>query len=407
MNTCPVYRRSGGHSYGSTVPGPIGSVLTPGLDLEKYAALPFASTLCGSCTAVCPVKIDLDAQLYRWRQLVADAGHVARGKATAMRAVGKVLARPRWFRFAGALVRGGLRAMPQRVARLVGGAWGATRELPPLPAKSFRAWYRANHPNTSAIPADMRGDVSTGRHPTEEQRPASARREQGNTASVHTSSRASRDPADGRDRHRARDGQVARNPRDAIMRAVRAARPAPAPLPDVIVPNATQRGAAASELADAYATAARSAGADVVLGAWRNIAALVADVIADATRVASMVPEVPGTVEIADDPHAYAELDAFVARGTLGVGENGAVWLPASVLGQRAGLFLATRVVLLLDRDALVPDFHAAYARLDVAAEPFGVFVAGPSKTADIEQSLVVGAHGPKALTILLLDNAS
>jgi L-lactate dehydrogenase complex protein LldF len=53
MNTCPVYRRSGGHSYGYTVPGPIGSVLTPGLDLERYASLPFASTLCGSCTAVC------------------------------------------------------------------------------------------------------------------------------------------------------------------------------------------------------------------------------------------------------------------------------------------------------------------------------------------------------------------
>src|SRR5262249_15413480 len=70
MNPCPVYRRSGGHSYGSTVPGPIGSVLTPGLDLERYASLPFASTLCGSCTAVCPVKIDLDAQLFRWRQRI-------------------------------------------------------------------------------------------------------------------------------------------------------------------------------------------------------------------------------------------------------------------------------------------------------------------------------------------------
>src|SRR4029079_17297279 len=70
MNTCPVYRRSGGHSYDSTVPGPIGSVLTPGLALARYATLPFASTLCGSCTAVCPVMIDLDAQLYRWRQIV-------------------------------------------------------------------------------------------------------------------------------------------------------------------------------------------------------------------------------------------------------------------------------------------------------------------------------------------------
>ncbi|RZK32919.1 MAG: lactate utilization protein, partial [Hymenobacter sp.] len=59
MNTCPVYRRSGGHSYDFTVPGPIGSILSPNIDLKKHSTLPFASTLCGSCTDVCPVKIDI------------------------------------------------------------------------------------------------------------------------------------------------------------------------------------------------------------------------------------------------------------------------------------------------------------------------------------------------------------
>ena len=121
-------------------------------------------------------------------------------------------------------------------------------------------------------------------------------------------------------------------------------------------------------------------------------------------RVAWTVPEIPGTVGTGNDPHSYADLDVFIAQGALGVAENGAVWLPGTRLGQRAGLFLATRVVLLLDRTALVPDLHAAYARVNVAADAFGVFVAGPSKTADIEQSLVVGAHGPKSLIVLLLD---
>ena len=147
MNTCPIYRRSGGHSYGSTVPGPIGSVLTPGLDLRKYATLPFASTLCGSCTAVCPVKIDLDAQLYRWRQLVTAEGHAPPSKGAAMRAAAGVLGRPRVFGVLGALARLGLRAMPRRLARAAAGAWGVARDLPEPPPQSFRAWYRANRGN--------------------------------------------------------------------------------------------------------------------------------------------------------------------------------------------------------------------------------------------------------------------
>lgn len=142
MNTCPVYRRSGGHSYGATVPGPIGSVLTPGFDLEKYAALPFASTLCGSCTAVCPVKIDLDAQLYRWRQIVTKAGLVGPSKRVGMRLFGAVMSRPRVFEMLGALARGMMRVLPRGVMRKAAGPWGRARELPMAPQHSFRDWYR-------------------------------------------------------------------------------------------------------------------------------------------------------------------------------------------------------------------------------------------------------------------------
>jgi L-lactate dehydrogenase complex protein LldF len=142
MNTCPIYRRSGGHSYGSTVPGPIGSVLTPGLDLDRYAMLPFASTLCGSCTAVCPVKIDLDAQLFRWRQRVVESGNVSLVKRVTIDGATVVLDRPRLFRVAGALARFGLRLLPAPLARRAAGTWGRTREAPVPPPQSFRAWYR-------------------------------------------------------------------------------------------------------------------------------------------------------------------------------------------------------------------------------------------------------------------------
>jgi L-lactate dehydrogenase complex protein LldF len=119
-------------------------VLTPGLDLERFASLPFASTLCGSCTAVCPVKIDLDTQLFRWRQRVVEAGYVPRTKSLAMETSVRVLDRPRLFRALGAFARLGLRLLPARIERILAGPWGRARELPVPPQASFRAWYRRN-----------------------------------------------------------------------------------------------------------------------------------------------------------------------------------------------------------------------------------------------------------------------
>jgi len=185
--------------------------------------------------------------------------------------------------------------------------------------------------------------------------------------------------------------------RDDILAAVRAARPAGPPLPDVAAAVAAFP-CADGDLVSRFAESARGAGAGVREGQRAELAQLVRDAYPDARRVVTA-----GTTPMPDDPHDLADTDLFVCEAVLGVAENGAVWLPASRLGERAALFLATHVVVLLDRAAIVADLHAAYERLDVAAEPFGAFVAGPSKTADIEQSLVVGAHGPKGLTILLL----
>ena len=90
------------------------------------------------------MQIDLDAQLYRWRQLVAESGHTSAGKAVAMRATSGLLARPWLFRAAGAAARASLRLLPRGLVRAAAGAWGRAREVPEPPAGSFRAWYRAN-----------------------------------------------------------------------------------------------------------------------------------------------------------------------------------------------------------------------------------------------------------------------
>ena len=142
MNTCPVFRRSGGHSYGATVPGPIGSVLAPSGDGRRYAGLPFASSLCGSCTDVCPVKIDLHHQLLLWRQELGAEGLTPLGKRLAERVGSFVLQRPRLYRLVGWLARAAMRLLPRALLYLPLNAWGRQRELPPAPARSFRAQFR-------------------------------------------------------------------------------------------------------------------------------------------------------------------------------------------------------------------------------------------------------------------------
>jgi L-lactate dehydrogenase complex protein LldF len=142
MNTCPVYRRSGGHSYGTTVPGPIGSVLSPAADPVRNRALPFASSLCGSCTDVCPVKIDLHGQLLAWRRELHAQGLTPAVKRSGVRIASWLLQRPWRYRLAGSMIRFWGRLLPSWLLRMLSGGWGRERELPPFPARSFREEWR-------------------------------------------------------------------------------------------------------------------------------------------------------------------------------------------------------------------------------------------------------------------------
>jgi len=143
FNTCPVYRRSGGHSYHTTVAGPIGSILAPGLDMKKNADLPFASTLCGSCSNVCPVKIDIHDQLYKWRQVLVRNGHVSAIKAIGMKGMAAVLSYPFIYNTSGSLGRWIMRYFPFLFSNRAN-LWYKQREMPKAPEKSFREWYIKN-----------------------------------------------------------------------------------------------------------------------------------------------------------------------------------------------------------------------------------------------------------------------
>jgi len=143
MNTCPIYRRSGGFSYKSTVPGPIGSILSPGLDLKKYSTLPFASTLCGSCTDVCPVKINIHEQLYAWRQEITQAEGMS-PKSISMQVGNGIFKSPLLYQLSGKLLRTALKTLPNGLIYHPLNAYGKNRDLPKLPKESFKDWFKKN-----------------------------------------------------------------------------------------------------------------------------------------------------------------------------------------------------------------------------------------------------------------------
>jgi L-lactate dehydrogenase complex protein LldF len=144
MNTCPVYRRGGGLSYGATYSGPIGVILDPGLNPSKYRELPYHSSLCGSCSEVCPVKIDISDQIYKWRRVMADRGYLRLAKKIGMSALGTTLALPSLFDVGETVAETALAHLPRFVLYNPLNPWGKHRELPAVPKQTFRQWYQEN-----------------------------------------------------------------------------------------------------------------------------------------------------------------------------------------------------------------------------------------------------------------------
>lgn len=125
-----------------------------------------------------------------------------------------------------------------------------------------------------------------------------------------------------------------------------------------------------------------------------------------AKQIASLVPgAIEGNVDASaiDDPHGLAKLDWVIAPGEFMIAENGAIWVDGNKLPHRVMLFIPQYVAIVVTRDAIVHNLHEAYARIGNPEPGFGVFVSGPSKTADIEQSLVLGAHGCRTLQVFVV----
>jgi L-lactate dehydrogenase complex protein LldG len=129
-------------------------------------------------------------------------------------------------------------------------------------------------------------------------------------------------------------------------------------------------------------------------------------VFSQANKIASCVDGVRGAnVDLTSlaDPHEAEDIDFLVAAGDFGVAENGAVWVTGQSTPYRVLYFITQHLALVVQADQIVNNLHEAYARLAFQESGFGLFLSGPSKTADIEQSLVIGAHGARSLTVFCM----
>jgi L-lactate dehydrogenase complex protein LldG len=193
--------------------------------------------------------------------------------------------------------------------------------------------------------------------------------------------------------------------RDEILAALRAAAP-PGPAHPALDGLEAHYADLAAALADSVAAVGGAlirvsdlSAADAALRALK--------VHQEAKVIVSLVPGVGAPTLDAStvkDPHDLAGLDLVVLPAALAVAENGACWIEGHALPHHALAVIPEHVVVVVDQASIVPDMHAAYSALDLKGRPrFGLFLAGPSKTADIEQALVIGAHGARSSTTLLV----
>ena len=192
--------------------------------------------------------------------------------------------------------------------------------------------------------------------------------------------------------------------RDAILSATKANQPALSPLPPL---NVFENPATAD--VQRYINTLQGIGGRVFkVKDMAEIKAIIATEFASAKRIISTIDDLPiGTDNTwkSIDPHLLETVDLAIIQPKFGVAENGAVWITEDELTVRVLPFICEHLAAVLPQSSLVETMHQAYDIIADGTYGFGVFIAGPSKTADIEQSLVLGAHGPKTMTIFLLED--
>lgn len=189
--------------------------------------------------------------------------------------------------------------------------------------------------------------------------------------------------------------------RERILEAVLKNQPQAIPLPDI-----SMFGGGEGDIVQKYIDIFKTIGGSAYLvDDLEAVKELVQQHFDITKRIATTLPELTDIAELLStevDPHTYEDVEVAIIKGHFSVAENGAVWLTDEVMGQRIIPYICQHLAVVLRADSIVPTLHEAYELIGQGNYGFGGFIGGPSKTADIEQALVLGAHGPLTMTVYI-----
>ena len=190
--------------------------------------------------------------------------------------------------------------------------------------------------------------------------------------------------------------------REKILEAVLKNQPETTPLPDITVFKGDQ-GRVVQKYMEVFKTIG---GSPHLVDDMDEIKLILRENFDFSKRIITTIPELTDVAEMLStevDPHSFEDVELAVIKAHFGVAENGAAWFTDDVMGQRIIPYICQHLAVIIHVVDIVPTLHEAYERIGFGEYGFGGFIGGPSKTADIEQALVLGAHGPLSMTVFIL----
>lgn len=190
--------------------------------------------------------------------------------------------------------------------------------------------------------------------------------------------------------------------RESILAAVLKNQPPASPLPDIT----SFKGNEPDIVANYQAVFTSIGGRVFSVNSFAEINDRIRENFDGTKRIITTLPGLADYFELLStttDPHSFDDVELAVIEAQLAVAENGAVWLPEQRMGQRIIPYICQHLAVVIPAEIIVPTLHEAYAQIGVGEYGFAAFIGGPSKTADIEQALVMGAHGPISMTVFIL----